>query len=313
MSGLEALLTGALAVVSALLLGAVARNRRQRRTIERLREDEQRAREAAEAALGVSEADRLKKEFLATMSHELRTPLTSILGFTQLILKELYGPLPQGVRDAMEDVAQSGEHLLSLVNDVLDLSRIEAERMTLELAEWPADAGLQAVARRLRPLAEEKGLALEVNVAAGLPHFRHDLRRITQILLNLVGNAIKFTEQGAVRIEVRRHGAEMWYAVQDTGVGVSEDQLKTLFDEFQQVNSTIARGVPGTGLGLAIAKRLVELHGGRIWAESEPGVGSTFRFVLPLGETHGPAADPERGRQSSAAADAAPVPKRQWL
>jgi GAF domain-containing protein/anti-sigma regulatory factor (Ser/Thr protein kinase) len=227
-------------------------------------------------------ASRHKSQFLANMSHELRTPLNAILGYTELILDGIYGEPPEKIRDVMERVDKSGRHLLGLINDVLDLSKIEAGQLTLALNDYSMKEVVQTVSTAVESLAAEKKLALKIEVAADLPSGKGDERRISQVLLNLVGNAIKFTEAGEVRIEAIARDGEFVVSVSDTGPGIAPDDQQKIFEEFQQADSSATRKKGGTGLGLAIAKRIIELHGGRIWVESSLGKGSTFSFTLPV-------------------------------
>jgi len=232
--------------------------------------------------LRLEQASRAKSEFLANMSHELRTPLNAILGFTEMILDDLYGEVPADLKEPLADVQTNGKHLLRLINDVLDLSKIEAGRMELSPAEYAVEDVVETVRASLRSMAEEKGLDLLTEVEADLPVARGDAKRITQCLMNLVGNALKFTQQGRVLVGVERLGDQLRYRVADTGIGIPADRLDDVFAEFRQVDATTTRDFGGTGLGLSITKKFVELHGGRIWAESELGKGSTFFFTIPL-------------------------------
>ena len=227
-------------------------------------------------------ASRHKSQFLANMSHELRTPLNAILGYTELILDSIYGEVSKKVREVLERVDKSGRHLLGLINDVLDLSKIEAGQLTLSLGDYSMQEVVQAVMTAVEALAADKHLALKTAVAADLPRGRGDERRITQLLLNLVGNAIKFTDAGEVRVAVTAADGTFLVSVADTGLGISAADQERIFEEFQQVDSSATRSKGGTGLGLAIAKRIVELHGGRIRVESSPGQGSTFSFTVPV-------------------------------
>jgi signal transduction histidine kinase len=227
-------------------------------------------------------ASQHKSQFLANMSHELRTPLNAILGYTELIVDQIYGKVPEKIRDVLERVQKSGRHLLGLINDVLDLSKIEAGQLTLSLSDYSFQDAVQSVVSSVESLAKEKGLRLAVNVASKLPVGRGDERRIVQVLLNLVGNAIKFTEAGEVGIHVKKSGDSFLVAVSDTGPGIPESQYQKIFEEFQQVDSSSTRTKGGTGLGLAIARRIIEMHGGSIWVESTVGKGSTFTFKLPV-------------------------------
>ncbi len=230
----------------------------------------------------LEEASRHKSQFLANMSHELRTPLNAILGYTELILDSIYGELPDKARDVLDRVQRNGRHLLGLINDVLDLSKIEAGQLTLSLADYSLRSVIQSVFSAIEPLASEKKIALKVDVAPELPPGHGDERRLTQVLLNLVGNAIKFTDTGEVSIKGSSANGSFNVAVRDTGPGISAADQARLFQEFQQADNSITRTKGGTGLGLAISKRIIELHGGRIWVESSPGHGSTFEFTLPV-------------------------------
>jgi signal transduction histidine kinase len=227
-------------------------------------------------------ASRHKSEFLANMSHELRTPLNAVLGYAELIEDGIYGEVPAKMHEVLERIQQNGRHLLGLINAVLDLSKIEAGQLTLQPADYSMRELALGVISATEALAAEKKLALAVDVPADLPHGFGDERRLTQVLMNLVGNAIKFTEAGSVSIRAEVKDGSFLVAVTDTGVGIAEGDRERIFEEFQQVDTSSTRRKGGTGLGLAIAKRIVELHGGRIWVESTPGQGSTFAFTLPL-------------------------------
>ena len=227
-------------------------------------------------------ASRHKSQFLANMSHELRTPLNGILGLTEMILDKIYGEVPEKIRSALEDVQASGRHLLGLINDVLDLSKIEAGRVTLSLHDYSMQEVVQAVFTAMQPLAAAKNLALKVTMPPDLPPGKGDQRRITQVLMNLVGNAIKFAETGEVLVQVGISDGSFLASVSDTGPGIAPVDQERIFEEFQQVVGSSSRSKGGTGLGLTIAKRIIEMHGGRIWVESKVGVASTFSFTLPL-------------------------------
>jgi GAF domain-containing protein len=227
-------------------------------------------------------ASRHKSQFLANMSHELRTPLNAILGYTELLADGIYGDLPAKASDVMTRIDRSGKHLLGLINDVLDLSKIEAGQLELALAEYSLKEVVHAVVTQVEPLAAEKGLILAATVAPGLPAGRGDDRRLAQVLLNLVGNAIKFTEIGSVRIMAFLERDAFVVSVADTGPGIAETDRQRIFEEFQQADSSSTRKKGGTGLGLSIARRIVELHGGRLWVESTVGRGSTFSFRVPV-------------------------------
>ena len=227
-------------------------------------------------------ATRAKSEFLANMSHELRTPMNAILGFVEMILDEIYGDIPAHLKEPLTDIQTNGKHLLRLINDVLDLSKIEAGRMELSLGEYSVQDIVETVRASLQSLAAEKGLGFAAAAQDDIPLACGDGKRITQCLMNLAGNALKFTRQGRVEILVGLEGQSLIYRVKDTGIGIPKEQLENVFAEFRQVDATITREFGGTGLGLSITKKFVEMHGGRIWVESELGEGSTFFFSVPL-------------------------------
>ena len=227
-------------------------------------------------------ASQHKSQFLANMSHELRTPMNAILGYTELVLDEIYGPTPEKVREVLDRVQTNGRHLLALINDILDLSKIEAGELALTLDDFSIPDMVHTVVTATESLATEKKLALESRLPNDLPVARGDERRLAQVLLNLVGNAIKFTDEGRVEISVAARNGTVEFEVSDTGPGIAADQQARIFEEFHQVDNSITKEKGGTGLGLAIAKRIVEMHGGRIWIDSEPGRGSTFGFEVPL-------------------------------
>jgi signal transduction histidine kinase len=239
-------------------------------------------REIEEKGRQLEIAGKHKSQFLANMSHELRTPLNAVLGYTKLILNNIYGEAPEKIREVLARVEQSGRHLLGLINDVLDLSKMEAGQLSLSLTDYSMKEVVQTVFTALESLAAEKKLALKVTLPAGLPLGRGDERRISQVLLNLVGNAIKFTEIGEVKVQAAASDGSFVVSVSDTGAGIAPADQQKIFEEFQQADSSSTRKKGGTGLGLSIAKRIIELHGGRIWVESSPGKGSTFWFTLPV-------------------------------
>ncbi|MGH8057100.1 MAG: ATP-binding protein, partial [Candidatus Entotheonellia bacterium] len=247
-----------------------ARMNQMSRELHRLNMDQ---RQAAQQLQTLNEelerASKAKSDFLASMSHELRTPLNAILGYSELILDEIYGEVPARIRDVLERVQQSGRHLLGLINDVLDLSKIEAGRMELSPTEYLVQDIVENVSSSLRSLAAEKGLAFVAGAQADIPAAFGDGKRLAQCLMNLAGNALKFTRQGRVEIWVERQGETLVYRVSDTGIGIPQDQLESIFAEFRQADPTIAHAFGGTGLGLSITKKFVEMHGGRIWVESE--------------------------------------------
>jgi signal transduction histidine kinase len=227
-------------------------------------------------------ASQHKSQFLANMSHELRTPLNAILGYTELMADGAYGEPSEKMMGVLKRLESNGKHLLGLINDVLDLSKIEAGQLVLELSDYSVQDIAQTVRSTLEPLAADKKLAFKVEVAPQLPPGRGDGRRLTQVLINLVGNAIKFTDAGEVVIKAVANNGSFQVSVRDTGPGISAADQAKLFQEFQQADNTITRKKGGTGLGLAISKRIIEMHGGKIWVESQPGQGSTFAFTLPV-------------------------------
>jgi signal transduction histidine kinase len=227
-------------------------------------------------------ASKAKSDFLASMSHELRTPMNAILGFTEMIRDDIYGEVPEAILEPIADIHTCGKQLLGLINNVLDLSKIEAGRMDLALGDYVVEDVVTTVKVSLRSLAATKGLDLLVTVPEDAPLCFGDGKRLTQCLINLAGNALKFTREGRVEIRVEVHGDELIFAVADTGIGIPAHQVGDIFEEFQQADVTVSREFGGTGLGLSITKKLVELHGGRIWVESEEGKGSTFFFRIPV-------------------------------
>jgi GAF domain-containing protein/anti-sigma regulatory factor (Ser/Thr protein kinase) len=227
-------------------------------------------------------ASQHKSQFLANMSHELRTPLNAILGYTELMADGAYGEPSEKMLGILKRLESNGKHLLGLINDVLDLSKIEAGQLVLELSDYCIQDIAQTVRSTLEPLAADKKLAFKVDVASQLPPGHGDGRRLTQVLINLVGNAIKFTDAGEIAIKAEANNGSFHVSVRDTGPGISSADQARLFQEFQQADNAITKKKGGTGLGLAISKRIVEMHGGRIWVESQPGQGSTFTFTLPV-------------------------------
>jgi signal transduction histidine kinase len=230
----------------------------------------------------VERASRHKSEFLANMSHELRTPLNAIIGFSEVLAERLFGEINDKQAEYVGDILQAGQHLLCLINDILDLSKIEAGRMELEVSEFDLPEAIDNTLALVRERAQRRGVALERTIDARLGVVRADERKVKQVLLNLLSNALKFTPEGGridVRAAVRDGMVEI--AVVDTGVGIAPEDQPTVFEEFRQVG-TASKKVEGTGLGLAISRKFVELHGGTIAVTSAPGAGSTFTFTLPL-------------------------------
>ncbi len=230
----------------------------------------------------LEEASQHKSQFLANMSHELRTPLNAILGYTELMTDGAYGEPSEKMLGILKRLESNGKHLLGLINDVLDLSKIEAGQLVLELSDYSVQDIAQTVRSTLEPLAADKKLAFKVEMPSELPAGHGDGRRLTQVLINLVGNAVKFTDTGEVVIMAEANNGSFYVSVRDTGPGISAADQAKLFQEFQQADNAITKKKGGTGLGLAISKRIVEMHGGRIWVESQVGQGSTFSFTLPV-------------------------------
>ncbi len=226
-------------------------------------------------------ASRHKSEFLANMSHELRTPLNAIIGFSQLLQQRLVGEINEKQEEYLDDILSSGEHLLSLINDVLDLSKVEAGQVVLEIEPFSLREALERGAVTVRERATNGGVNLSLELAPDVDVVRGDERRVRQIIFNLLSNAVKFTpEGGTISVATARTDGQVHVSVTDTGPGIALEDQKRIFDEFQQTDVGLEQR-EGTGLGLALSKRLVELHGGRIWVESEPGHGSRFVFTLP--------------------------------
>jgi signal transduction histidine kinase len=239
-------------------------------------------REIEEKGRELELASKHKSQFLANMSHELRTPLNAILGYSELIIDNVYGEPSEKMRGVLERVQSNGRHLLGLINSVLDLSKIEAGQLTLTINDYSLKQVVQSVFVAVESLATTKRLALKVDLPAALPPGRGDEQRITQVLLNLVGNAIKFTEAGEVAIAASAENGAFTVAVRDSGPGIAVADQTRIFEEFQQADNSTTRSKGGTGLGLAISKRIIEMHGGRILVDSELGHGSTFTISLPI-------------------------------
>jgi len=236
----------------------------------------------ARANIQLKEMDRLKSEFLATMSHELRTPLNSIIGFTGILLQGIPGEINEEQRKQLSMVYSSGKHLLGLINDVLDLSRIESGKMEVSIEKFKIQDVVSEVHESLSPMISQKGLRLVTEIPEETPEILSDRKKVFQILLNLVTNAVKFAKTGEVRIECKFDNDNLETRVSDTGIGIKKENMNMLFDAFRQVNGTAQRRYEGAGLGLYLCRKLVTLLGGKIWAESEYGKGSMFTFTLPL-------------------------------
>jgi signal transduction histidine kinase len=240
-------------------------------------------REIEDKSRQIEAANRHKSEFLANMSHELRTPLNAIIGFSEVLGERLFGELNEKQAEYTDDILSSGRHLLSLINEILDLSKVEAGRMELEMAAFDLPLAIDNARTFVRERATKHGITLEVSVDERLGDYVGDERKIKQILLNLLSNAVKFTpEGGRIGIDARQSNGAVEISVTDTGIGISSEDQATIFEEFRQVGSDYEHKSEGTGLGLTLAKKFVELHGGRIWVESEVGRGSKFTFTLPL-------------------------------
>jgi signal transduction histidine kinase len=228
-------------------------------------------------------ANQHKSEFLANMSHELRTPLNAIIGFSEVLLERLFGDLNEKQDDYLKDIHSSGRHLLNLINDILDLSKVEAGRMELDLSTFDLPTAIANAMTLIRERAQNHGIAIAQDVAQELGDIVADERKFKQILLNLLSNAVKFTPDGGrIEVKARSTGDNLIVAVHDTGIGIAPEDQETVFEEFRQVGRNYTSKQEGTGLGLALTRRFVELHGGRISVDSKPGEGSTFTFTLPL-------------------------------
>jgi signal transduction histidine kinase len=237
--------------------------------------------EARHARNQAEEATQAKSEFLANMSHELRTPLNAVIGFSEVLHDRMFGDLNEKQAEYVRDIHDSGRHLLSLINDILDLSKIEAGRMELDVTTFDLPSAIDNAVTLVRERASRHGLALKCDVDPGLGEFRGDERKFKQIMLNLLSNAVKFTPDGGrITVSARAKNPLVEVAVGDTGIGIAPEDLPRVFEEFRQVGNASARKAEGTGLGLALSKRLVELHGGSIHVESALGGGSTFTFTL---------------------------------
>jgi len=232
----------------------------------------------------LQEANRLKSEFLANMSHELRTPLNAVIGFSEFLIDERPGPLNPKQKEYLQDILNSGRHLLQLINDVLDLSKVEAGKMELFPETFPLPQAVEEVCSIISPLAQKKKITVRRDIASAVDRVTLDQQRFKQVLYNLLSNAVKFTEDGGSVEVVAALREPSWFRLQvrDTGIGIRQEDFGKLFVEFQQLDSSFARRYQGTGLGLALTKKIVELQKGRISVESEPAKGSTFIVDLPL-------------------------------
>lgn len=278
-SGILVLSTGHSLLWLMGLSGVVLGTRRLTRgELERKRAEE----ELEQANIRLQEMDRLKSVFLASMSHELRTPLNSIIGFTGLILQGKSGEVNERQREQLTVVKKNADHLLSLITDILDISKIEAGKVDLSLEEFSLDDVVREVVETLSPAANQKGLELLTEALEGITLYS-DRRRVKQVLVNLGSNGVKFTDQGSVKITARVSGDDnLEIRVTDTGIGIKSEDMDKLFRPFQQIDMSLTRSVEGTGLGLHLCRKLADLLGGDIWAKSEHGRGSEFTLVLPL-------------------------------
>jgi signal transduction histidine kinase len=217
------------------------------------------------------------------MSHELRTPLNAIIGFSEVLAERMFGEVNEKQAEYLQDILSSGRHLLSLINDILDLSKVEAGHLELELASFNLPVALDNALTLVRERATRHGITLIQTVDAGVGDIVGDERKVKQILLNLLSNAVKFTlEGGRIRVTATPADGAIEISVSDTGIGIAPQDQAAIFEEFRQVGRDDARKQEGTGLGLTLAKKFVELHGGRIWVQSQVGQGSTFTFTLPV-------------------------------
>jgi len=239
-------------------------------------------REIAEKSRQIEVASQHKSEFLANMSHELRTPLNAIIGFSEVLTERMFGELNEKQEEYLKDIYASGTHLLSLINDILDLSKIEAGRMELELTEFHLPTALDSALTLVRERAGRRSIALQMNIDSRLGQIQADERKVRQVVLNLLSNAIKFTpEGGCIEVAATSKDRLIEVSVSDTGVGIAPEDQEAVFAEFRQVG-TADKKAEGTGLGLTLCRKFIELHGGRIWVKSREGVGSTFTFTIPV-------------------------------
>ncbi|WP_261341664.1 sensor histidine kinase [Candidatus Kuenenia stuttgartensis] len=233
--------------------------------------------------IALEKAYRLKSEFLATMSHELRTPLNAIIGFAEVLKDGLVGPINDEQREYVDDIYSSGKHLLNMINNVLDISKIEAGKLELKYEEICVKETIDDVLNTVSGIANKKNITIKNTIQSDIPTFVVDQLKLKQILFNLLSNAIKFTpKNGNVCIDTTLKDLYVQFAIADTGIGIKQEDIEKIFEAFSQVDSSLARNYEGAGLSLALTKRLVELHGGEIWVESFYGKGSTFTFILPL-------------------------------
>lgn len=230
------------------------------------------------------ELDKLKSEFLANTSHELRTPLTSIIGYSQCVIAELDGPLPEHHKKNVDKILSSGKDLLTLINRILDFSKIESGTLSFHWDAMSIKQVIEESVTMVRPMSNEKGLSLITNIESDLPVIKADSMRVKQAMINLLSNAVKFTDKGFIKINAVRKNGDLLVSVEDTGIGIAKEDHNTIFEAFRQVDGSSHRKFGGSGLGLSIARKLIELHNGKLWLESEEGAGTTFSFTLPTRE-----------------------------
>jgi signal transduction histidine kinase len=248
---------------------------------ERTAEVNQRNRELAATNVHLEEMSLHKSQFLANMSHELRTPLNSIIGYTKLILNGLEGEINGEQEKDLQAVYNNGKNLLELINGLLDLSKIEAGKTVLSCGVFAVSDFITEVITTIEPLVKERGLTLTSSIAPGINRIYADRAKTRQVLINIMGNAVKFTSKGGITLSFSENDSEYIFSVADTGMGIEKENLETIFDSFVQVGPSQIAGYAGTGLGLAVSKQFIEMQGGKIWVESKPGHGSTFFFTLP--------------------------------
>lgn len=251
----------------------------EKKVTERTHQVKEKTEELNKLNVALQDATERKSEFLANMSHELRTPLNAVLGFAELIQSGIYGEISEKIKQAVVEMQKSGNHLLGLINDVLDLSNVEAGKIDLNKSDFAIKDVIEFVEFSTKSLLESKGLFLKVDLKRNLPVLLGDQKRINQVLINLIGNSAKFTKKGGITLRVKKQDSAVLFEVEDTGVGIAKDKLGDVFKEFKQVH---VGEYGGTGLGLAICKRLIELHEGKIWVESRMGKGTKFSFTIPI-------------------------------
>ncbi len=229
------------------------------------------------------DANRHKSEFLANMSHELRTPLNAVIGFSEVLLDELFGPLNEKQNEYVNDILDSGKHLLSLINDILDLSKIEAGKMELEVSEFAVYDLIMLSMNLMKEKATKHSISMNIDIDDSISTLMADERKVKQVVFNLIANALKFTQdKGEIGVRVTRDGDYAKFCVYDSGIGISIEDQQRIFGEFQQADGSLTKRYEGAGLGLAIVKKFIELHGGKVWVESKLNMGSRFYFTLPI-------------------------------